>query len=165
MRLVRWTRDLPATAVVVLALGCGARNRSVGQPSAKCEAVPAEFSLPEQTVYRDCAVDRRAQLTAVPHVNYRPSAGQTCVRARIDVVVDSAGRPRVGTAQIVRGSDPIFAAAVADRLEEMRFEPAVKDGQRVAQLVRLDQAVSLVGVVVPAGTSPRSVRPPRRPRC
>jgi hypothetical protein len=94
---------------------------------------------------------------------YTPATGQTCLRATIDVVVDSTGRPLPETARLVRATDPGFGVAVLSNLGGMRFEPARKDGRPVAQLVRFDQAI--MAVVVPAGTPRSAVRPPHRPPC
>lgn len=125
-----------------------------------CDAVPLEFSLAGETVYRDCAVDRRARPSSRPiHYGYRPLAsGQRCAHAIVDFVVDSTGRPIPETARVVRATDPNFGLLVLQSLESARFEPAIKDGQPVAQLVRIESAVA--GAIRQAG-----VRQPRRPPC
>ena len=153
---------LMTAAVAALCSACAAR---AAKPSA-CEPVPAEFALPGQTVYRDCSVDKKARPASLPSVPYNPSGGQTCARAVVDVVVDSAGLPVTPTARVVRTTDPSYALAVVASLDATRYEPAVKDGQRVPQLVRIEQAFSVGRIVVPAGTPPSSARPPRRrPSC
>jgi hypothetical protein len=151
----------PVTAVaIVVCLGCAARTAR----SSACDPVPAEFALSGQTVYRDCNVDRKArQAGTLPRLDYTPSRSQTCARVIIDVVVDSTGRPVQETARVVRSTDPGFGLAVLNSLGDMRYEPALKDGRPVPQLVRVDQGFSSVRVAVPAGTPPSSVRPPRRP--
>ncbi len=155
------TRLQPVTAVaILLCLGCAARTAQ----SSACDPVPAEFALVGQTVYRDCNVDRKArQAGSFPRLEYTPSRSQTCSRVVVDVVVDSTGRPVPETARVVRSTDPGFGLAVLNSLGVMRYEPALKDGRPVPQLVRVERAFRAVLVAVPAGTPPSSVRPRRRP--
>jgi hypothetical protein len=146
-----------AIVVITLCSACAART---AQPST-CEPVPAEFALVGQTVYRDCDVDRKARSPrGVPRLHFTPSAGQTCFRAIIDVVVDSTGRPVPETARVARSTDPSFAAAAVNSLEGMRYEPALKDGRPVPQLVRVDLA--MIGVRAAGAAGPLR-RPPRGP--
>lgn len=149
-------------AVLVLCAGCATKSTA----SRTCEPVPAEFSLPGQIVYRDCAVDQKARPQAgAPQVKYTPPRRPMCARAIIDVVVDSTGHPVPETARVVRSTDPHFGLAVLQNLPSERYEPAIKDGRPVAQLIRVERTMSVVLVAVPAGTPPASVRPPRRPKC
>lgn len=159
---MRRVTALPAVTVVVLGLcsGCAART---AKPSA-CEPVPDEFALAGQAVHRECGVDRKARLSGIlPRLQYTPSGRQTCGRVIIDVVVDSAGRPVSETARVVRSTEPSFGVAVLNSLDEMRYEPALKDGRPVPQLVRIERSFEVRRVAVPAGTPPSAVRPPRRP--
>ena len=150
---------LVPAVVLALCAACAAGSRS----GPGCEPVPAEFRLPDQEVYRGCAVDRTARPVVMPRtLDYMPPANQTCIRAAIDVVVDSTGRPVSGTARVVRTNDAGFASALLRELEGFRYEPATKDGRPVAQLVRVDRAITAVAVA--RGTSPQSARP-RRPPC
>jgi hypothetical protein len=158
-RLMRFRKGLRPT-VVALALCCGCAAQTSARSA--CAPVPDEFSLAGQAVYRDCGVDQKARLqTGLPRLHYRPAAGQSCVRAAIDVVVDADGRPVRETARVVRATDPNLAAAMLISLDDMRYEPALKDGRPVPQLVRVERTVAVRIVAVPAGTSPSSVRPPR----
>jgi hypothetical protein len=160
--------SLPTLTIVVITVcsACAARTSR----SSACEPVPEEFALPGQTVYRDCNVDRKSRLQVTPTLQHTPSPGQTCARAVVDVVVDSTGQPVQTTARVVRSTDPAFGLAVLNSLGDMRYEPAVKGGRPVPQLVRVDRAIVGVQVAVPTGTPPSSVRPPRqrpprRPPC
>jgi hypothetical protein len=130
--------------------GCAAQNKA----ARTCEPVPAELSLIGQPVYRDCEVDRRARPPArLPRMNYTPSGQQSCLSAVVEVVVDSTGRPLPATARVVRSTDPTFALAVLNSLAEMRYRPARKGGQPVAQLVTYSSAMMLAS------------RTPSRPPC
>jgi len=158
-----------ASLGVVAALvtwGCAAQSRSAAGAAAACEPVPAEFSLPGQVVYRECAVDRRArELGPGPRLNYTPSVGETCARAVIDVVVDASGRPVTETAKVVRSTGPAIATAVLSSLGATRYEPALKDGLPVPQLVRVDRGIMSQVVVVGPGRVSQPRRPPRRAPC
>ena len=148
---------LPTLIVKALCWACAAQTGK----RAACEPVPEHFSLGGETVYPECAVDRKARPTAtVPRLNYTPS-GPSCGRVAIDVVVDASGRPVTETARVARSTDPTFTAAVLSSLVDMRYQPALKDGQPVPQLVRLERAYATRVVVVPAGTPRSSVRLPR----
>jgi hypothetical protein len=150
-------KRLAMSAIALTLCGaCATRNTA----PRTCEPVSAEFTLEGQSVYRYCAVDRRARLSSRPiPYSYVPLAGRhRCSRASVDVVVDSTGRPIPETARIVRSTDPNFALAILQSLESARFEPAIKDGQPVAQLVRIESAA--FGAVRQSG-----VRQPRRPPC
>ena len=152
-------------AMVALVVCCGCAAQTAARPT--CAPVPDEFSLVGQTVYRDCGVDRKARPPGIaPRLNYTPSAGQTCGRAAIDVVVDTTGHPVRETARVAQATDPLLAVALLNSLDDMRYEPALKDGRSVPQLVRVERAFVVRMVAVPAGTPPSSVRPPRgRPPC
>jgi hypothetical protein len=122
--------SLPAVTVVVIALcsGCAART---GKPSA-CEPVPGDFALAGQIVYAECGVDKKARLsTTLPRLDYTPSRDRACVRAVIDVVVDSTGQPVQETARVVRSTDPALGLAVLNSLGDLRYDPALKDGRPV----------------------------------
>jgi len=151
----------PRLIALAVCCACAAKTRE----RAACEPVPAEFALPGQSVYRDCEVDRKAHASVTPRLQYTPSGGQRCARAVVEVVVDSTGRAVPATARVVRSTDPSFATAVITSLDGYRYEPAMKDGRPVAQLVRVEQGMSIVVVARPAGTPRSSARPPRGPTC
>lgn len=157
---------IPGLAVFAGLVGLACAARSPGaQP---CTPVPQDLWVRGQPVYRECDLDRAARPPAtMPRVQYTPSARQTCLRAVVDVVVNGEGRPIPETVRIVRATEPGFAQAVIASLPAMRYQPAMKDGAPVSQLVRVDRGISGQVVVVPAGTPPSSVRPPRGalPRC
>ncbi|MFN2565144.1 MAG: energy transducer TonB [Gemmatimonadaceae bacterium] len=162
MRPMRLLTSLPPLTVAAIALcsGCAAR---AAKPAA-CEPVPAEFALAGQTVYRDCDVDRKARsLGTMARLPYTAASGQTCGRVVVDVVVDSTGRFVQETARVARSTDPSFALAALSTLDAARYEPALKDGRPVPQLVRLEWTYGVTRVSVPAGMTPASARPPRTP--
>jgi hypothetical protein len=95
-------------------------------------------------------------------------AGSGCIKVAIDMVVDTAGRPITHTAKVVESNDRNFEELVLSSLGSLRYTPAVKDNEKVAQLVRHERMMQFATVVVavPAG-SPLPTRPPAGavPKC
>ncbi len=122
-----------------LCIGC-AGHRSSGN---KCAVITdATLGMP---VYPACAVDRKArQLPGGAPVMYTPSQPVPCIRAVFDVVVDARGVPIASTAKLVRTNDQGFATAMLAALPSLRYEPAMKDGQPVAQLVQFEPVMVMI---------------------
>lgn len=159
-KTVRFTTLLMLAGTVSIAACAPRTSRSLA-----CDAIaePAVNALP---VYRDCGVDRAARPTGtMPRPEYTFARGQSCVRAQIDVVIDTLGRPLRQTARVVKSTDPSFTDALLATFDRRRFEPALRGGRPVQQVVRINEAAATRTVVVPAGVSPTSVRPPRGPLC
>ncbi len=116
-------------------------------------------------VYRDCAVDRPARFISTDaHPDFRPdSRGPACYFADLEFVVDSLGRPEVSTARIVRSNFDKFGDAVLQTLQAWKYEPAVRDGKTVRQIVTSHQAAMTSVVVLPRGSPPPGGPPPQRP--
>jgi hypothetical protein len=116
-------------------------------------------------VYRDCAVDRAARLlTTQTHPDYRPTNPRsTCYSADVEFVVDSTGRPEMPTLQVVRANDQGFGESVLAMVRAWKFDPAVRNGRRVRQIVTSHQMMSTMVVVVPKGVAPPSGPPAQRP--
>lgn len=111
-------------------------------------------------VFRDCAVDRPARaLASNPKPNFTPNTngGPTCYTAEFEFVVDQHGRPEPETIQPRRSTDPAFSTSIAETIPSLVFEPAMKQGEPVKQIVNYKQSISIVKVVVPAGAP---MRPP-----
>jgi len=119
-------------------------------------------------VYRDCAVDRAAKLlTTDIRPDFRPTAARTaCYSVDVEFVVDEAGRPEGGTARVIRTSEQAYADAVLATLNRWKYEPAVKQGAAVRQIVAEHRAMASQVVVAPAGGGrpSRSTTPPP-PKC
>ena len=111
-------------------------------------------------VYRDCAVDRAARpLASNPKPSFTPNTngGQSCYIAEFEFVVDEKGRPETQTVQPIRSNDEAFSASVAQTIPEQLYEPAMKGGEPVKQIVTFKQGMSVMKMIVPAGAP---VRPP-----
>jgi hypothetical protein len=134
---------LGAGVAFVLA-ACASHNKG------PCEPVSAELvRFVARAVYRDCEVTTKAVLPR--ELRTVPYAGVTagCVRASIEVVVDSAGWPLMPTARIVTTTDPAYAAVVIAALGRAQYTPAQKDGRPVAQLTTLDRSTTPLNPKVP----------------
>ena len=156
------SRNRVVLAIVIASDACaGATTRA---REASCILAPADsMYLARGPVYRDCAVDRRARLlTTNGRPQFQPPtpplAGTACYSAQIEVVVDSAGVPELETVRVVRANDPAFADAVLASLPRWRYQPALKSGVAVRQVVRETQTIAVEVVLVRAGETPR----PRR---
>jgi TonB family protein len=93
----------------------------------------------------------------------RPTA---CYFADLEFVVDSLGRPEVATARIVRSNYEAFGTAVLETLQGWRYEPAMRDGKTVRQIVTTHQTAASM-IVVSKGPGPPPGGPPsqRAPTC
>jgi hypothetical protein len=110
-------------------------------------------------VYRDCAVDRRATLTNTdvhPQGAVAPGAPgpDRCYSVEMEFVVDAHGRPEVNTARIIRTNDQSFADAWLKTLPAFRYEPAMRNGVPVRQIVDERRTAATKTVVVRAGSMP-----------
>jgi hypothetical protein len=145
-------------SAVLVACASGSGRSS----SAACAPMLSDTLLSGTPVYPECGVSRAVRaIGQPPRPQYTPPAGQRCIRAVIDVVVNANGLPVPATARVVRATDAAFASAVLATLSAYRYRPAEKDGLPVAQLVRVDHALQTV--VVPAAM--RGAPRPRSPSC
>lgn len=64
----------------------------------------------------------------------------------VEFAVDSTGRADPRSFQVVESTHPLFAQAVRDALPGMLFTPAVANGHRVRQLVRLPMKFRLLAL-------------------
>ena len=88
----------------------------------------------------------------------------TCYSVDLQFVVDSTGRPETSTAKIVRSNDSGYGEAVLATVASWRYEPAMRNGVHVRQIVTSHQSAAAIVAVRPAG-SPPPVRPPNPPKC
>jgi hypothetical protein len=130
--------------------------------------LPAQDSvyLAAGPVYRDCAVDRKAEVVADLRPDFRPSPGQLCYDAEVEFVVDPRGLPEVATARLIHSNNLEFADAVRALVPRLKFRPAVRDGSAVRQIVTLKKVVQGITMMAPIGsTPPSSPSAPLHPSC
>jgi len=165
---------MPMTLRILVPLLCGiavACASATGGRRATCDLSPSDSVLAQgRPVFRDCNVDRPARFlnNAGARPNLPSSAASmrsACYSADLEFVVDSTGRPETATARLVRTNNQDFAQAVLETIGVWRYEPALRDGTPVRQIVTTHQAASMMVVVAPAGSGPPAGRPPNMPRC
>lgn len=177
LRNIAYTQGRGVTSLVCIlllatlgALACASAGGAAAQRSA-CGLRPSDSSFAAAGhVYRDCGVDTKAQaVNPSARIDFQPSTrGVTnCYSAEVEFVVNAAGFPEVSTARVVRANDPSFGEAVLAAVRTWRYQPAIKNGQPVRQIVDERRAAQTAVVVVPAGGAVPT-RPPAnapRPNC
>ena len=130
-------RQIVMVAVLsAIAVACAGKAAQTATTT-ECPPVPAEF-LTAGPVFRDCAVDRKAREPAVfPQLRMvdLPRRQSGCSKVVIEMVVDSTGSPVTQTAKVLQSNDTQFEQLVLSSIGALRYTPAMKDNQRVAQLV------------------------------
>ncbi len=155
---------LAIIAACTFAAGCATTTRSSRAP---CELEPSDSVFARgRPLFRECSVDRPARFvksSVVPM--FRPSTMESrCYTATLTFVVDSTGKPETATAQ-VRSNDFDFGQSWLAILGQWRYEPAIRNGIPVRQIVTSQQKAATVVVAVPAGSPPPSGRPRNTPPC
>jgi hypothetical protein len=153
------------TILFTVLAATGVACASAGNKVAAREAcvVPARDSafVGVRPVYMDCAVDRPARFISTDvHPNFRPEMRATaCYFADLEFVVDSLGRPEVATARVERSNYQPFGTAVLETLQAWKYEPAMRDGKTVRQIVTTHQTAATM-IVVSKGPGPPPAGPP-----
>ena len=112
-------------------------------------------------VFQVCGVDKEAQRKgARPIVRYELPAGQHCVAAVVEFIVNADGNVSSGSVRVVRTSDETFARQVARRMERTRYSPAQKGGEPVRQVVRDTLSIREVAYIPGASPAPGNMDPP-----
>ena len=169
MRSISTIAAVGAALSLGIAAGC-ASAKPTGR-GASCVLRPRDSTYAAgRAVYRDCAVDRPARLTnssVRPDWSPPTTANNSCYSVEMEFVVDEAGRVERETATVVQTSDRRFADAWMMTLPEWKFEPAIRAGVAVRQIVVAGRTAqtAVVRSTGPVGTG----RPPstteRLPRC
>ena len=112
------------------------RVRGGGVDPAELEALITSLG-----VFTAEQVDRPAVVDSVtlPQIEYPPAlrASRTSGVVVTEFVVDTAGRVESAYVGVVSATDPLFASAVRGALASLRFQPALRRGRAVRQVVRL----------------------------
>lgn len=142
-------------AILALALLGGGAVPASGQGNRRCTGEPPDSTLLRQgPVYRDCEVERPAQLRTSDYpIDFTPTGSSVpaggCYRAGFQFVVDSAGRPELGTVSPVPGNDRGLEDAMRPGLSQLRYDSARMGGQKVRQIVVYRRAVEAIVRVNP----------------
>jgi len=156
------------TVLAATGLACASAGNKVAAREA-C-VIPARDSgfVGLRPVYMDCGVDRPARFMSTDvHPDFRPEMRATaCYFADLEFVVDSLGRPEVATARVVRSNYEPFGTAVLQTLQAWKYEPAMRDGKTVRQIVATHQtAASMIVVTKSPGPPPAGPPSQRAPTC
>lgn len=154
------------TGMLLVSSLIAAACASAGGPRlANCDAEPGDSVFAAGgPVYHDCAVDRKATLSNRPTIDFRPATvGNACFSADLQFVVGANGRPETATARVIRSTNQAFADAVLQSLGSWRYDPAVRNGEPVREIVTEHRTAAVAVVIVKQGDVPRP--PDRAPQC
>lgn len=152
------------------ALACASAGGGAAGRKSACGLRPSDSSFAAAgPVYRDCAVDTKAQaVNPSARIDFQPARGGTnCYSAEVEFVVNATGFPETNTARVVRANDQSFGEAVLAAVRTLRYQPAIKNGQPVRQIVSERRMAQTAVVAVRAGSA-MPTRPPAnapRPNC
>jgi hypothetical protein len=155
-------------AVVALTVGCASaaphtatpRPTSNRRPNCTLSKDDSLYTI-RAPLYRDCAVDQPARLvTSNVEPDFRVAGTpQACYVAHMEVVVAADGTPEEPTIRVLRANDPQFADAVRTMIPRLRWQPAVRDGVPVRQVVEVTRSAEVRGMVMGTGAGAATAIP------
>lgn len=140
---------------------------SLGAQRSRCADTPIDSSNTAAPIHQACHVDREARARQpMPRIDWTPAASDVrhgaCFRAEFRFVVDTLGRPELGTITLVSQNNPGFADAVRASIAELRYTPARLGPRPVRQVVVHKESAGIRVAVRAAGAGSGSLdRPPR----
>lgn len=155
--------SVPGSLCLVLAAACAsAVSTPSAAPRAACPLGSADSVVVSGgAVYRDCAVDRKAQLrTTRVKMDFTFPSHPRCYSAEVEFVVDTAGLVEMQTVRVVTTNDTPFARALIAILPKYRYDPARIAGRPVRQMVTEQRKDYTEMVRVVVGTTPTPGPPP-----
>jgi hypothetical protein len=160
-------------AIVLLILAAGTAGVASGQDVKRaCTVqVPRGASIAGPPVYRDCDVDKPAQVRSEGAIDFTPPAGTVrsgdwwCEKAEVTMLVDSTGRPELASVRVTATTTPEFAAALIGSLSTTRFRPAEREGRKVRQVVRYDRGLVIHKLTRLSGSRLSTAAERRQGRC
>lgn len=116
-------------------------SKEAAQPAVADSAQPPEYRIAfteaeRQHMYFEFEVDRTV-VVAKGVTPDRPVKVDGKGEVLIQVAVDSTGRADPTTFRVIHSPHPALTGAVERALSEFRFQPALKDGRPVRQLVQI----------------------------
>jgi hypothetical protein len=117
---------IAATIIVTLTFSAGCARANA--PESAAAPQPAERGQPPRMV----------QPGAMPELRIYgiPASGRAPIRLRIEVLIDSRGRPDMKTLKVTGQGAPENRAAIERWIEQAMFQPAQRGGRPVAGLYR-----------------------------
>lgn len=157
---------LVVTVICMVVAACASATRG---PRTACDLGASDSVFARgRPVFRDCSVDRAARFlnNGGARPDFHPTTPRSaCYSADLAFVVDSTGKPEASTAQVVHANDNAFGESVLATVFSWRYQPAIRNGVPVRQIVTTHQTVATSVVIVPKGSAPPSGPPPNAPRC
>jgi hypothetical protein len=160
-------------AILLMLLAAGTAEAVSGQDVKRaCTAqLPRGLSIAGPPVYRDCDVDKPAQVRSEGAIDFAPPAGTArsgdwwCEKAEVTMLVDSTGKPELASVRVTATTTPEFAAALIGSLASTRFRPAELEGRKVRQLVRYDRGLVIHKLTRVSGSRLSTADERRQGRC
>jgi TonB family protein len=99
---------------------------------------PPELTYGHFDAYVDYQVDRQAKEISKDLPDYPDPlrAGRVAGKATVQFIVDSAGRPVIGSFKALKSDNPLLTLAIFSWLPRVRYEPAQVNGHPVSELVQ-----------------------------
>jgi hypothetical protein len=151
--------------------GCASGGAGTTAQSAPCDLRGRDSVFAAAgPVYRECAVDVAARFVAAdqrPEFEPKMPPRSECLYVDLQFVVSPTGKAELSTARIERTNDDNYADGMKANLASWRYDPAMRGGQPVRQIVLEHRFVLLAVSVtrVPAGSTPPAPQlPPVRPQ-
>jgi len=155
--------------LIVLASTVVSASARAQNSSSQCTGTEPDSTLTAALpLYRDCDVDKPARPKGRPPRLSLTSrhAGDGCIAAEFDIIVDTLGIPEPVILRADKENDSEMADAVRASLASLRFEPAKLGGRPVRQVVVYRQTAFVGKVLVKLqqiGSMPRGAPPTGRP--
>lgn len=134
---------LLAGALPVAALACASSGASA--PATRNAALLAPPADPCVLARQDAALDPRLDVERVPApvkmvpAPIRTPVPRTALRRdgssviKVEVLVDTLGKPDMGTFTVIESSNPWFTTGARNAIAKWTFEPALRNGCKVAR--------------------------------
>lgn len=133
---------MPLLMLILLGLTLVSTPLSAQRARRGCEKTPVDSSVAGAPLYRACHVDQAARPAGrQPQPAFVPQGSEirdgACFRASFEFVVSAVGVPEVATITQLSSTSARYAAAAQAVIPQMRYRPAILDGQPVRQVVQL----------------------------
>jgi hypothetical protein len=128
-------------------------------------SIPDSATFLAEPVYRDCEVDRAARrrggeprlsMTSVATAGLR----EGCYFAELEFIIDTTGAIETASVKVTRSEMRELLEATRESMNQLRFEPAMKDGKPVRQVGVYRRTIA---IAAPRGGAAFSSAP--TPRC
>jgi hypothetical protein len=158
---MKWLAAVIPLLLSVLVTGPAAAQSRMGDKPCNVERVDSAH-YGALVLYRDCEVDRPAKVKKDAQPSFRFPQQLRCAFVEMEFAVDSTGIVIDSTVRVIESNNSDFASITRRSLPRWRYEPAMKGGVAVRQVVRERVARAdnrVVFVVVRPGELPPKAAP------